>query len=327
MKKIKLFFPVILLVVSIFVASCKKEYLKMPYHAIESFTVTDSAGTPFKAAIIGDSILLYWPPFKNTPSSITPKITISDGAGISPASGAPVSFSTNTVYTVTAQDGSKKTYKLYPMINLPAPVFEVGSPDFLQIAGYIIIKGQYFVADTNQTHLYLVNAGEKKFSLPLANDGSFIFNSTAILSQIPADGTIDTGYYKLRMISGKNTVTKGPFYIAVPNIYDVFKGFIFNEEGKTLKAGDQLSISYSTVAVLKKYYPKTMAITLLITPENGSPDVKYNIALSSRTDNKLTFQLPQNIISGSLSNLQVTYDSDQFVPFDWYPDKPTMITK
>ncbi len=49
-------------------------------------------------------------PFGSSLKSLTPTIGISDKAGIDPPSGQPADFSTPQIYTVTAEDGTKRLY-------------------------------------------------------------------------------------------------------------------------------------------------------------------------------------------------------------------------
>ena len=290
--------------------SCKKEYTKTAYKDIEAFTITDSAGNKLKGSVVGDSIRVYWPPFQKVPANITPQISLSSGAGISPASGASVPFKNGTAYTVTAQDGSKKTYFLIPMINQPAPVFEVMNSESLTIH-YLSLQGQYFIADTLQTKLYLINTSNKEIPISLKNPSSF--NSLSISVTLPMDGSIDTGYYKVKLISGVNTIVKGPYNFGRPEYTSSLFTCSFIQAGKTLKAGDEISFNYAISKLAQKYYPgKIGNVQLLVRPvngaEDGSEDVFYDIPLTSLDQSAVHYKLPADISNGKIILAILSYE-------------------
>ncbi|HEX8019847.1 hypothetical protein [Mucilaginibacter sp.] len=317
-------------IVSVFMllGSCKKEYVKTAYNNVEEFTIADSAGNKLKASIVGDSIRLYWPPFQTVPTNVAPQISVSSGASISPASGISVAFKKGISYTVTAQDGSKKTYFLVPMINQPAPVFSINESSINQ-AGYLFLKGQYFIPDTSQTKLFLVNTAGKQISLSLKN--ALSFNSLAITIKLPNNLSIDTGNYKLKLINGSNTVVKGPFHIGPADFSSFLLSASFNQAGKTLKIGDEISISYVISELGKKYYPGTFGnLQLMVRPVNGSSegydDVYYDIPLSGQDGQTLLkYKLPADVVPGSIILMMPNYEiaSSGEIGYPYYWDGTT----
>lgn len=147
----KLFFYMVALAsLPVMLFSCKKEDAKFPYTNIVNFTV-DANGQNVKAAVTGDSIILYFPVGQTIPENITPEIVVSDGATISPASGVSVSLKEAVVYNVTAQTGISKQYKLYVPANQPKPVISIFSglntykgKTFLEIGNVFSFRGDYF---------------------------------------------------------------------------------------------------------------------------------------------------------------------------------------
>lgn len=116
-----------LLLLTVLFASCSKtelEQAKSPYLDILSFKLTNTFNgiDSLDAVISGDSISIYWDQDVEKPAKITPIIKLSKGATISPASGEAVDFSNETIYTVKAEDGTTKTYRLTPILNTPIPV-------------------------------------------------------------------------------------------------------------------------------------------------------------------------------------------------------------
>src|SRR5690606_12490916 len=100
---------------------CTKKQPDYPYTDLLQFSVQDAAGQPLKGVVENNEIILYWPPHQMVPDSITANITIAERASISPASGTKVPFDAQTVFTVTAQDGSQQSYRLKPVIIQPTP--------------------------------------------------------------------------------------------------------------------------------------------------------------------------------------------------------------
>lgn len=289
-------------------ASCKKEYLKTPFSQIETFSVTDSLGSQLKASIIGDSIIVYWPPFQTTPSKVTPQITVSSGATVSPASGAQVTFASGTTYTVTAQDGSQKTYKLIPLINQPAPVFDVQETDVLQIGYYLKLRGQYFITDTNQTKLYLTNSANKDFKLDLKNA---TFNPFYLNVQLPQNTTIDTGYYKVKLVSGKNTIVKGPYHFGIPAI-PVLTSPDF---GKNVKRGQVLT--FTIPGPFAKYFNNTFASAQAVLYVGDNFD-SATVDITNSNNGTLTMTIPADAPVGIIYYVEF-HDKDGNFLHDWSP--------
>jgi len=107
--------------------SCQKtnyDQLKRPYTDVLSFKIASEYKgiDSLNAVISGDSISIYWDPATPLPNTITPSIQVAAGATILPASGQAVPFNNKTVFTVTAEDGTTKTYRLAPQTNHPVPV-------------------------------------------------------------------------------------------------------------------------------------------------------------------------------------------------------------
>jgi hypothetical protein len=85
--------------------------------AITAFTINGVAGTINEAAhTIGVTL-----PHGTDLSSLAPAITVSQGAEISPASGAARDFTNSQTYTVTAGDGSTVEYIVTVTVDSPPP--------------------------------------------------------------------------------------------------------------------------------------------------------------------------------------------------------------
>lgn len=310
MKKRNIYlFPLFALCFLAFImSSCKKEYIQTPFNQIEAFSVTDSLGNQLKASFAGDSIVVYWPPFQTAPSKVTPQIVVSSGATISPASGTEVVFASGTLYTVTAQDGSKKTYKLIPLINQPAPVFDVQGADALQIGEHLNLRGQYFITDTNQTKLYLVNSANKDLQLSLK--GAF-FNSFFLSLSLPQNNSIDTGYYKVKLVSGKNTIVKGPYHFGVPSL----PAFTSPDLGKNIKRGQTLTFTIS--GPFAKYFTNTFTGGRAILYVGDNFDT-VTVDISMPTAGTLVMTIPADAPVGIIYAVEF-YDKDDAFLQTWSP--------
>jgi len=290
------YFLLSVLIGTLLFQSCKKEYTKYPYNNIEQFIVTDPSGNQLKAVIGEDNtILLYWTPFETVPDSITPVITLSKQATISPASGVKVAFKEGIMYTVTAQDGSKSTYTLKPAINTPAPAFSVTNSS-LSLGDILILNGEYMIPDTTRTKLYLTDKNNKDIQL---NNFSQ-FYSTTIHVAIPL--TVDTGSYHVKLVSGTNTIIHGPYYIGPlsdPFANNTTYSYIFNEAGHTVSKGAELSFNYTTSggSVADYFLPK-QRLWLLTSGDDFSQ--LYDLEISSLTSTTVKFRLPADIPGGMI---------------------------
>ncbi|WP_312191964.1 hypothetical protein [Sphingobacterium sp.] len=176
-----------LLMTGLLMNSCKKttyEQIKRPYNDLLSFKIASSVDglDSLNAVIAGDSISIFWDPAQALPTTISPALAVSAGATVSPASGQAVPFSTNTQYTVTAEDGSTKTYRVRPVFNIPIPTITKFSTTASTVAwGQTLLNsfqilnapypsGFYYFAGTDQTAEMLdmyYSRGATKVQLPL----------------------------------------------------------------------------------------------------------------------------------------------------------------
>lgn len=282
-----------LYVVLLMATSCKKEYAAFPYNAIESFVTTDTSGAPLKASIVGGDIIVYWPPLQAIPDSITPVITISDRAVIQPASGVKVAFSESTIYKVTAQNGSTRAFTLRPDVNQPPITFADPAGNRLQIGAGLDLLGEYYITDTNRTRLYLLN-DKKGTSRQLALSQATLFTYSRISVPIPTDGTVDTGYYHVRLASGVRSVTKGPYYMDRPYMID--PGFVFPAGGTTFHRGEEITVTYNGAAYGAKYWNNAFTFADMIV--NGSEGNKVEII--SQSAGTIRLHIPKDMRTGTV---------------------------
>lgn len=278
------------------IASCKKEEAAFPYNEIRQFSIQTPDGSTLKASISKNEIILYWPPLTDMPDTITPQIAVSDRARVEPISGSSIPFRDGVQFTVTAQNGTTQTYTLRAGSNQPVPVFDVNSPEFLYIDRPLDLRGEYFIADTTKTKLFLINKDNQAVQLPGI---SFVQFYTARISA-PIPFTVDTGYYKVRLITGVRTVERGPFYINRPYLSEV----TMEDAGKQRKPGDISIIRYGGPAA-RYYHESFTGATALLTIQKSSGLGLENVAINKTADGMLNFSIPANS-TGKIISILIT---------------------
>jgi len=284
---------VALFVVLLLATACKKEYAAYPYNAIESFVMADISGSLLKASIVDNDIIVYWPPLQTVPDSIAPVIIVSDRAVVQPASGVKVAFSEHTTYKVTAQDGSVRTFTLRPAVNQAPITFSDLQDGRLQIGVSLDLLGEYYITDTSRTQLYLLN-DKKNTSRQLYLSQATLFTYSRISIPIPADGTVDTGYYHVRLLSGVRSVTKGPYYMDRPYITD--PAFVFPAGGTTLHRGEEIIVTYNGSAYGAEYWNGTFTYADMIV--NGTEGNKAEVL--SQSPGTIRLRIPDDMRTGTV---------------------------
>jgi hypothetical protein len=277
-------------------SACKKEYPDYPYNTITSFRVQDNSGAVLSASIDSNSIIVYWPPLQTVPDSITPVVSISDRAVLTPASGMKIPFKEGFTYTVKAQDGSTQTFILKPVINQPPvqvlDVYPLTGPYGTDLS--FRITGQYFIPDTTRTAVYLVAAGngrQTKAVIQLPVSSSQI-NFTVNLP--------DTGKYAVRLVTGLQTVAAGTLNMTMPPPQLTFPS------GATVQRGGTLTIT-------GKYLTAVTAV-VAYDADFGGP---YPLTIVSKTDTSITVQIPADLNPGEYIDLSVEQGGSFY---DFYVD-------
>ena len=292
-------FLILLFAITVIAASCRKEYTDFPYNNIESFTVKDASGKDLQGAIINDQIIVYWPPYQEVPQTIIPEISLAERATIEPASGSQVPFKDGTTFTVRAQDGSIRRYKLMPVINQPpAKVSFSFWPEI--VGGSLSASGEYLIPDTSVTELYLINASTQKSTRIWGRDFySFSFSGLGI-QNIPLN--IDTGFYNIKLVNGAQTVTQGPFHLGVPFLSNSEISYL--DMGKTLKPGEELRVRLANNGLTSKYYSNKVN-NLIVTFSDFSELV---IPVGSQTATEAKFMIPADCPEGTIIAARIWND-------------------
>lgn len=283
-----------IIAICLLLAACKKEteQAPSPYTRIASFTV-ETNGEMMSASMSGDSILVYWPSYLVAPSSIQPKIELSEGASVSPASGASVPFQTGTAYTVKAQNGTEKKYYLKVVVNqAPIQIDEVGSYTAVRGGEHTVDLGstlRYFDLDAAVTSFYLVDTPGTATKL----DIEFYTNSSgfpAMRVKVPA--SVKIGAYRIRITSGVQSRTTENYVFGV--LYsDAEKPRPDGLEAPvTVRRGQTITLNGRNFFDLKN----AMAYTY----DDGYYEQEImELPLVSHTAATATFRIPENFPAGT----------------------------
>lgn len=290
----------IIFIAGVSLQSCSKteyEYQKRPYNDIKQFIISGSTGDAVKCLVSGDSITIYWNPDVELPSTITPTIVVDGKATISPASGASVPFNKNTTYTVTAENGEVKTYRLNPVLTLPIPaISRVSGPLTWLSATQLSIYGEYFLAntDTSEIAAYMQRVSDGfEFPLELVRERT---TNYSLVAQLPAfSAEQDTGLHKLFVKAGNRVAEAVDVRFLTPFISHANPVSNLVQEGQAVHSGDSITIHYSfsddySGKIAGYYNAKNIDYVVLY----FSPSFETIIIPGSRvvTDNTVSIKLP-----------------------------------
>lgn len=128
-------------------------------------------------------------------TALSPNITVSDYATISPDPTIPQNFETPVIYTVTAENGDVKVYK----VSVNAPTFRNTSsrPILLFSRAELFISGNFLDQNLPGAELYLSN-GTHIYSLPITSSVSYNENDYttvySIYTKIPENIPTHSNY-------------------------------------------------------------------------------------------------------------------------------------
>lgn len=276
-------------------AACKKEteQAPSPHTRIASFKV-EAGEEMMMAAMSGDSIVMYWPFHIATPESIQPQIEVSEGATLSPASGASVPFRTGTAYTVKAQNGTEKKYFLKVVLNqAPIQISETGSYIAERGGEFVTDIGstmRYFVADPAVTSFYLVDTPgtATKMDIEFFTPQNGIPN---IRVKIPETG-LKPGAYRVRITCGEQSRTTENYVFGVLYKWSESPKVTALAADVTVKRGETITFSGSNFFDLKDAVAYTYDANYLEKEIMPLPFV-------SSTATTATYRIPDNFPAGT----------------------------
>lgn len=294
----KLFTRVSIFTVAIVVAvACKKEQPLLPYTDIVNFTVAVDDSGIVKGAIDGDSIVLYWPVGQTIPETITPTIQVADGASISPASGETISLGEDMTYTVTAETGDTKTYRLRVPNNRPKPyVRTFGGLQTYEGKQYIFqnfalsIRGDYFDTLEDGAKVYFVDIDGNDHEVEIQHGTELGYNVLA---------TVLGTFSGLRIVSSGYTIfyETSPFEVAE----NPFVTLVAPGSTISAKAGDTI-----TLTGVKTDRAEKMELGNYLTSTYQS------VSITNKTATSITFQIPEDFPLGEYNELLVYYPAGPY---------------
>lgn len=288
MKKLYTLIPLILIVIGMNLQSCKKteiEYEKSPLNGIMRFTVLGSEGDSTRSLINGDSITIYWNPDVALPTNITPHIILEEGATISPASGQQVPFNKTTVYTVTAQNGTVKTYWLNPSKKIPYPVVALVTQAAWITSTQLNISGEYFLAnaDTANISVYMQRVSDG-FEFPLEMLKPLTTNYSIRVNLPKFSAQHDIGQHRLYVKTGSRIATPYNVNMLIPPIENTTRESDFLQKGKDIHPGDTLTVTYTATDnfsnKIANYYSAggVQSLLLFIDFDNMIPVTNFTVS-------------------------------------------------
>ncbi|HJU45800.1 MAG TPA: hypothetical protein VJ647_03405, partial [Chitinophagaceae bacterium] len=307
-----------LLIYGALYTACKKEYEQTPYNYTHllSFSYTDTAGVVHKAAIQGDSIVIYWPQRLTQTPDIIPTIVVAEKATVNPASGSPVKLANGTSITVTAEDSTKKTYYIKLVQNLPDLVLAsnavtgellmnlnrgityyfgldsgINRPD---VGVGVFFKN--FYADAPDTKFSLIGAGEKE--IPLNFTLTPDYNVSFVMGF-----DIDTGSYRMKVVNAGRTKISSKQNVTVKYGWQsygtVSSNLVLTKGGTVTIAGTFNQDFPKIVAKLKLIKLQFSYIHTPYPDTYGYPisqdTLTYEFPYISHTETTATFRVPSSI--------------------------------
>lgn len=277
--------------------ACKTEYPDLPYAEIETFIIEDAHGEPLQAVLKDEEIIIYWTPLEDEPETIRPVISLSQGATVSPASGEAVPYSATTAYTVTAQDGSKKIYTLRPEGGQPIPYLNTLTNTEPYINGAFSISGDYFLPDTDRTKVYLV-ADNQEYELTEFNQ----FTNSRITPFIPITTELDTGYYEVKVVTGRYTLTaQERIHINAPILSTLLDRIKLPND---LSPGQTFSVYFTQEEALKFYQEADFTARMEYSDNTPVRNFDPKVTFVSVTEIQMT--IPGDVVTGSASFVLAT---------------------
>mgnify|MGYP001309596196 CR=1 FL=1 len=246
-------------------SSCNKtelDYGKQPYNTIQSFKIAGYASLDSIEAVIADgNIQLYWNSTIEKPERIKPNIIVPKTASISPASGEEVDFSENTVYTVTAEDGTTREYKLKPVLAQVVPVITYLSTQANNISynniNHLRVYGEYFLTSGDPSTFKFfarrVHDGFE-FELPIT-DRIIPISATVFQFDFPLTLESDTGFHQLWVQEGEARSNEVTRWVGMPRLR-VPDNVIYSleEDGQDVHPGDVLTLNWDIQGAHRKFF-------------------------------------------------------------------------
>lgn len=287
--------------------SCSKteyEELKRPYADISQFTVAsfDAALDSIHGVIKGDSILVYWSDKAEIPARTTPRIQIAEGASIQPKSGESVEFSEQTVYTVTAEDGTKREFKLIPLLNKPTPsLLGVVQTRLVWVELTTIdLTGQYFLeaGTANDIKVFAKRMRDGvEFEMPLVASNVTPTNLRVSFPTFAAE--YDEGIHQIWAEVKDLKSNAIEIYIERPWFRQITQSYNWHQQGQNISAGQEMIVDYAFSdkfnGAAARYYTGQIKEVILWIRNSGNQTTYMTITNPTVSSTQFKFTLPPEI--------------------------------
>ncbi|MBE8721299.1 DUF5018 domain-containing protein [Sphingobacterium pedocola] len=280
--------------------SCKKEYetAPTPYNELISFKVPYLDGKDTLIGIIeGDNISIWWPTLAEypLPAEVKPVVDISRNAQVSPASEAAVELKDGMSYTVTAQDGSSRTYTIRLTAELPPP------PAFTQEYAQ-----QVEVGDMIRLHLANVVGNDEIFlqsedntEYPLLLQSQRVSTYTNYILDQPDGSGIQVGEYYVKIKNKYHTVRSEGKFITVKD--EPARPYLLFNHTDTIRAkrGDILSFPVRHLSPSLTMYGLSVSYKV----NNSDRELYFPYVGTNDTYTEYRVQVPATAPIGTVSDV------------------------
>lgn len=284
---------------------CKKEYVDkyylLPgdttyvngYTNIIAFQVNEfSKDTTLQAVITHDSIVLYWPWYRDLPDSIRPAITLPAKAVVEPLSGRVIAAKDGQAYTVTSEAGSKMIYKFYIDRRQPKPVVAGAGNEFMWIGANNTLTARWLLPDTSKTKVTLTALdGQHTYAVVMLNASTTQANF-AIRSDVPP------GKYDVNLVCGAYSIAS-----AIKNIEVVAEPFPY-----VFDFGMQVKTKPGAKVMLQGTYLSLITGAYLVVSWDTAEAIP--IAYRVVSDDVVEVTLPADVAPGTYAGISLTSTPD-----------------
>lgn len=272
---------------------------------ITAFKVaTSSADSLWTAAIVEDSIHLYWPTFRPFPDSIRPAISISPKARIEPASGSSVAFETGTSFVVTSETGHEKKYTLIVKSQQAKPWIHVLNSYDYHHGQYVPAfgNGDLWLPDTAQTKLFFVATDGSDKAYPLEVTG--FTNKRGVQPSAIIPMNIPLGTYTFKAINGIHTIYNQNLDIrfkVIPNNPNITQINFVPTDLDPIKAGSTITFrGYGFMRINQAF------LSTLTSDDN----MNLVLPIVEQSPGKLVMKLPNNLAPGPYRSIHLKHNDN-----------------
>lgn len=285
--------------------SCSKEYetAPTPYNEITSFKIGYYNGQDTIEGIIDGSIIhIVWPGSTEwpIPEAVNPEITVSKNASISPASGTSILLEDGVTYTVTAQDGTAKTYTIKLTNGALLPSFVDETIINVQVGGKYNIN-MFNTAGDGSDSLFLVNDNNEEFKILHTSQVSV--GGINFIADQPDGSGIPVGEYYVKVINKYNIPVKSNTKM-VSVTADAPTPYLYynHTEAIEVKPGETFTVPIRHFSA--EYIINRQQLFYLDSNTGYIASILLNFIGANDDFSEVTFQVPEGTPTGITSDLE-----------------------